>query len=47
MEFSRISSQASFCRNFTLQYNLYKWDARDGEYPDTTPFPGYNLFQKG
>ena len=26
-----------------LQYNLYKWGARDGEYPDSPPFLGYNF----
>ena len=29
-----------------IQYNLYKWGAWDGEYPDTPPFPGYNFFKK-
>ena len=31
-----------------VQYNLYKWGgAWEGEYPNTTPFPGYNYFNKG
>ena len=26
-----------------IRYDFYKWVALDGEYPDTPPFPGYNL----
>ena len=30
-----------------IQYKLYKWGARDGEYLDTPPFSGYNFLNKG
>ena len=34
-------------RLYMLQYNFYKWGARDGEHLDTPPFRGYNSFKKG
>ena len=50
IEWSRCSTYKTRTQqdyiSILIHYNLYKWGARDGEYPDTPPFSGYNFFKK-